>query len=110
MAVYIKNLHGEYYGTEIVLDGAMLNGEPIYTTVKVYETCGHRPSSRQLADWGYTDNQWNNNELVDNGCGSQSPIREQDLTCDSHYESDVSYKIAETICQALQCVDESYLD
>jgi len=43
---------------------------------------------------GYTKEQWDNNELIDNGFGGKCKIQEADLFEFSHCESQVTYQRA----------------
>jgi len=76
---WIKPLHGKYYGTEVVIE---IDGNR--TVVEVWEMGDYRPSTRQLEDWGVTEEQ----------------ARADDYMCNTHYETALGYKIAQRIAQA----------
>src|SRR5690606_30597007 len=91
MKAILKPLTGKYYGTEIQID---FQDGGNTETIKLWDTGDFTPSVRELELWGYTEQQWENNELVDNGWGGKTPIKQMDLTCDSHFESKLTYQRA----------------
>lgn len=105
MSVYIRDLRGKYHGTEVWVEDEVICGEPTDFIITVW-THSSTPSDRELAQYGITREQWDNNEMVDSGCGDGSRIcvRNPDITCDGHFESVQSLKIAEAICGAIQNV------
>jgi hypothetical protein len=86
MEAHIKPLHGKYYGTEIVYQ---LPGEDV-GSLQVWDRGDGTPSQRQLEDWGMT----------------LQEARDDDMMCDSHYETTLSYRIAEIVRDALLAVEE----
>ena len=96
MEARILDLSGKYYGTKIELleNNKKIGGFSIWLT-------SGEPSERYLRAYGYTKEQWDANELVDNGWGGQSPIRETDITCDSHYECGKTFGLAEFIVRMI---------
>lgn len=93
MKAILKPLHGKYYGTEIQInfeDG----GET--ETFKLWDSGDYTPSVRELESMGYTQEQWDNNEPIDDGYTNDGkiPIREAGLICDSHFESKLTYERA----------------
>lgn len=84
---------GKYYGTEI-----QIKFDSEYTTViKLWHNGDYTPSRRELERRGFTEQQWNNNELVDAGWdedGVMYPIKEVVDICDSHFESKYTYEKA----------------
>lgn len=97
MKAILLPLSGKYYGTEIrILDD---DGEPI-TDINIWLNGGD-PSKRELKSWGYTEQQWEQNELVDNGYDGKSYIRSMGLIGDSHYETKKSYEYALRIVEKL---------
>ena len=86
MKAEILPLHGKYYGTKVCVvelgyhDG--YDGDGLY--IKIWAG-GRIPSERQLADWGCTEAQ----------------ASDDDMMCDSHYETQMSYDIAKRIADAL---------
>jgi len=90
-------LDGKYYGTKIEINFA--NGDK--TEFDIWYSGSYIPSERYLEKYGYTKQQYENNELVDNGWGNKSPIREMDLVCDSHFESEETYLLAKFIVDAI---------
>ena len=97
MKARIYELRGKYYGTSIEIDFEDGHQE----VIKLWDSGNFEPSERWLNFYGYTKEQWDSNELVDNGWGTKSPIKEMDLVCDSHFESDVTYKRALAIVDAI---------
>jgi len=96
MKAYIEELSGKYYGTEITVD--FEDGSE--TTFRIWNSNGN-PSDRELATWGHTRRQWEENELVDNGWDGKSRIRSLDLLSDSHYEDQRTYELAKLIVDSI---------
>ena len=96
MKAYIKSLEGKYYGT--VIHAEVEDG--VFTEFEIWYS-GGEPSERELASHGYTVAQWRENVLVDNGWDGQTRIRDLDLTCDSHHETQPTYDLARKIVDAL---------
>ena len=74
----IEPLTGKYYGTRITLD----NGEGI----TVWVMGDYKPSKRQLDSLNMT----------------YEEAKEDDYFCDSHFETEASYKIALAIVEAIE--------
>jgi hypothetical protein len=91
MKATLKPLTGKYYGTEVVID--FQDGESV-EVLKLWNNSDFQPSVRELDKHGYTQEQWDNNEEVDNGWGGKTEIRKMDLTSDSHFESKLTYERA----------------
>ena len=91
MKAILKPLKGKYYGTEIEIH--FEDGEE-KEVVKFWNSGDFEPSVRELEQHGYTQVQWDKNEEVDNGWGGKTEIRKMDLTCDSHFESRLTYERA----------------
>lgn len=81
MNAYIEPLSGKYYGTKIIID----TGGTTPSELSIWEMGNHQPSTRQLEKWNMTFG-----EAKDDG-----------MMCDSHYETELSYKIARIIQKAL---------
>lgn len=97
MKAILKPLNGKYYGTEIQInfeDGGDTE------TFKLWDSGDYEPSVRELESMGYTQQQWDNNELVSEGYSDEKgnpymvPIRSAGLICDSHFESKLTYQRA----------------
>jgi hypothetical protein len=96
MDAEILPLVGKYYGTTIRINNGMAKGRDI----KLWFDSGE-PSDRELATRGYTRDEWESNIDVDDGCGGISPIKSCGLICDSHYECQETYRVAQAIVDAL---------
>jgi len=97
MKAKLMPLKGKYYGTEIEIHFEDGEDKEVF---KLWNTGNFEPSIRELEAYGYTQEQWNNNEEVDNGWGGKTKIQEMDLTCDSHFESKLTYE------RALKIIDK----
>lgn len=87
MKAELLPLKGKYYGTEVKI---IFNKE--YSEVlKLWDSGEFIPSVRQIEKSGYTQEQYDNNELVDNGWGELETVREAMDICDSHFESKTTY-------------------
>jgi len=93
----ILPLDSKYYGTKIEI--IFPNGDK--TEFDIWYSGSYTPSERYLEKCGYTKQQYENNELVDDGWGNKSPIREMDLVCDSPFESEETYSLAKFIVDAI---------
>ena len=104
MKARILPLKGKYYGTEIEIEfNNEENPQPEWgntTSFKLWFSRGN-PSTREINSWGFTREQWINNELVDDGWEEKSPIQELGMLCDSHYESEITYNLALKIVKAI---------
>jgi hypothetical protein len=89
----ILPLKGKYYGTEIHVEHGPLAGMEF----KLWKSTGN-PSDRQLAQWGVTRVQWDNNDSIECGFGEMVKVRDAGLICDSHYESQETFELAQLIC------------
>ena len=94
MKAKLLPLKGKYYGTLIEID--FDDNNKTTEEIKLWCDGDYTPSERHLNKFGYTKQQWDNNEHVTE-CGWDSnthltPIRQLDLVCDSHFESDLTYK------------------
>ena len=96
MKATIRPLRGKYYGTIVDLPD-------VAGSIKLWFASG-TPSRRELEQLGYTQEQWDRNEPVNDGWDSPTPIR-QIVMCDSHYECNKTLKIAEAIVKALEGVE-----
>lgn len=91
MKAILKPLEGKYYGTKIEIhfeDGKEKE------VVKFWNNGDFEPSVRELEKHGYTQEQWDKNEEVDDGWNGKTKIREMDVVCDSHFESRLTYERA----------------
>ena len=91
MKAILKPLKGKYYGTEIEIH--FEDGEE-KEVLKFWNSGDFEPSVRELERNGYTQEQWDKNEEVDNGWDGKTEIRKMDLICDSHFESRLTYERA----------------
>jgi len=101
MKAILKPLDGKYYGTKIEIhfdDG----GDK--SIIELWDSGDFEPSIRELELYGYTQEQWGKNELVENGYGGKTPIREMDLVCDSHFESKRTYERASKLVSLINGV------
>lgn len=83
MKAKIEPLKGKYYGTTISLE----NGEGI----TVWVMGDYKPSIRQLEELSMT----------------YEEAKDDDYFCDSHFESETSYKVAVAIVEALSLIKET---
>jgi hypothetical protein len=97
MKAKIMPLRGKYYGTEIKIfdeDGT--------DEIKLWDSGDFIPSERELKACGLTLKQWVDNEEValDDG---KTLAKAKDILeiCDSHFESDLTYKRALKIVTAI---------
>ena len=99
MKASLMPLDGKYYGTKIFLDYG--NGDN--SVFVLWDSGNYQPSIRQLEYMGYTKAQWDANEMVPDGWGedTMTPIRQLDIVCDSHFESNLTYNRALKIIDAL---------
>jgi hypothetical protein len=100
MKAILKPLEDKYYGTEIELH--FDDGEE-KEVIKFWNSGDFEPSIRELERLGYTQEQWDKNEKVDNGCGGKTEIRKMDLICDSHFESRLTYERALKFLRLINC-------
>ena len=98
MKATLKTLKGKYYGTIIEIDFADGGDKE---TIKLWDSGDCTPSERELAMYGYTKYDWDNNILVDAYDGHKLPIWNIDLFPDSHFESELTYKRALEICKRI---------
>jgi hypothetical protein len=91
MKAELKPLAGKYYGTEIeITDGSLRD-----LSFKLWKSTGN-PSDRELEKYGYTREHWENNEVTDTQLGKFA-VKDLDIICDSHYESQEVYHLAKAI-------------
>jgi hypothetical protein len=81
MKAWILPLEGKYYGTQIQLENESI--------LEVWLMDGWKPSKRQLEKWDMT----------------YEEAQEDDQMCDSHYETEFGFSVAEAIVDALQKVE-----
>jgi len=91
MRATLRPLEGKYYGTEIELHFEDGEGKEV---IKFWNSGDYTPSIREIESWGYTPEQWDDNEIVDDGDGTMVQIRKLGLICDSHFESKLTYERA----------------
>lgn len=98
MKAILEPLKGKYYGTKItVLDD---NGTKAH--IEIWDDGDYTPSKRELETNGYTEKQWEENEMVETGWEDvRLPIRDLDIVSDSHFESKQSYELALKIMDKL---------
>jgi hypothetical protein len=99
MKTTLKPLSGKYYGTEIIIDFEDGQNDEI---IKLWCSDDFIPSIRQLEKWGYTQEQWDNNEEMDNGWDGTTPIRDLELTADGHFERKSTYERAMVLINKLK--------
>lgn len=91
MKAELMPLEGKHYGSIIkITDGKFR------TEIKVWHNADYTPSDRELADYGATREDWDNNRKVD-GC---VPICD-DLIADCHFESQWQYELCLLIVDAI---------
>lgn len=95
MKAKLLPLEGKHYGSKIEIT----DGE-ISTIVTVWERGDGTPSERELALHGITKDQWDRNDMVDNGWGGTERVRELDMICSSHFESEWQYQLCKKIISA----------
>jgi len=82
MKAKIEPLEGKYYGTRITLE----NGEGI----TIWVMGDYKPSIRQLEELSMT----------------YEEAKDDDYFCDSHFESETSFKVAVAIVETLSRIEE----
>lgn len=97
MKATLMPLIGKYYGTKIEL--RFDNGDREH--IKLWNSGDYEPSIREIKSWGYTQEQWDNNEIIESGYDGTGPIRSLGLICDSHFESKLTYERAMKIVNAI---------
>lgn len=95
MKARLLPLEGKYYGTRVQIELGPRN----VAEISVWHSDG-KPSERECATWGCTQADWVNDRLIDGGWGGKEPARRV-FPCDSHYESQTSFEIAEKIVNAI---------
>ena len=103
MKAELMPLEGKYYGTLIkVTDGK----EEI--SFKLWNSADFKPSDRELESCGVTREQYENNEIVGREkLGNEEwevTAREQCEICDSHFESEWTYKLALKLVDAINSI------
>ena len=98
MKAKLRPLRGKYYGTEIEID--FEDGSDI-EVIKFWNTDGFEPSIRELNKQFITQEQWDNNVIVDDGWGGKINVRELDLMYDSHFESKLTYERALKVIEVI---------
>ena len=96
----IEPLKGKYYGTHITV----LDGPAKGHSIQLWFTSGE-PSKREIESWGYTQEDWDKNIIINDGWGGNQPIKSCDFICDSHYECKETYRAAEAIVEALKALN-----
>ncbi len=99
MKATLRPRSGKYYGTEIIID--FEDHDQSKGTIVLWGNNDTEPSVRELSYWGYSQNQWDNNENVPNGFGVSTPIRNVGITRDCHFESETTYKRAIKLIKAI---------
>lgn len=103
MKAEIAPLEGKYYGTEIRIIGLPFpctnyNGTCAFT---IWYSANYQPSDRELDKAGITREDYNNNSLIECGDGETLPARAFLEICDSHFESQFTYELAQLIVHAI---------
>jgi len=90
---------GKYYGSQV----SFLDKGYEVTSVRVWYMGNRQPSTRQIEQWGHTQEQWDKNSDVPTGFGDTLPAQEvmREAMCDSHYETADGYAICEKIAKAI---------
>ena len=97
MKAKILPLKGKYYGTIIsITDHAGKVHE-----IKFWDNGDFTPSDRELERHGFTREQWQENVLVESGWGIREPVQQVLEICDSHFESQKTYKLCLQIVDAI---------
>ena len=89
---YLLPIEGKYYSTEVEIranDGLFLQ------TIELNIRESNIPSDRTLNYYGYTREQWEKNEMIDNGWGGKEPIQQSDIIiANSHWETRETHQLA----------------
>jgi hypothetical protein len=98
----ILPLQGKYYGTHVRIN--FKGGE--YADIELWFSDDYVPSVRELVIYGYTEEQYKNNELVDDESAWGGPARKITVKqamdiCDSHFESESCLALCEFIVNAI---------
>ena len=97
MNAIIKPLDGKHYGTIVEVEGKW--------EINVWIAKG-KPSKRQLEEWGISEQEWDTNVWNEGKKPEENEYftleTPQQMICDSHWESEVSYKTASAIVEALK--------
>ena len=89
-------LSGKYYGTRIEIRYGLST-----QVITLWDNGNFKPSIRQIERLGYTKEQYDNNELVDDGWSGKCTVKEAMGICDSHFESETTYEFARQIVKKL---------
>jgi hypothetical protein len=108
MKAKILPLKGKYYGTEIEVTDLPLNS-PYHLpscNFKVWHSGDYLSSDRELGSRDLTREEYNNNSLVE--CNNELiPAKEMLEICDSHFESQFTYELAQLIVNAINNHNET---
>jgi len=98
MKAKLLPLDKKYYSTEIdIVDekGNTVAGISLWSN-------DYEPSIREIESWGLTQDDWDNNKLVDDGWGNMTPVRETDYKDPGgHFERVLVYQLAQIIVNAI---------
>ena len=97
MKAELEPLEGKYYGTVIRITDGALAGRRIELWFASDE-----PSRREIESWGFTQEQWDQNEVVDNDFGCPAPVRDVVDIGDGHYECKETLRVAEAFIKTLE--------
>lgn len=85
MIAKIMPLQGKYYGTWVNFE--YIGKHKVQSgSINVWHTGDGKPSARQMKEWGFK---------------SIKQAQESDVMCDSHYETEITYRICLAIKDAL---------
>lgn len=97
MKAKLAPLKNKYYGTCIDLQVSK------YETTGIEIWCSHEniPSTRECAQYKITQQQWINNAPIKTQGGTY-PAKEILEICDSHFESEFTFQLAQHILKSLE--------
>lgn len=100
MKAELKPLETKYYGTMLEITEGPLKD----LCFKLWK-CTGTPSDRELEKYKITREQWDNNLKVECDWLGEIAVRDLDITCDSHYESQEVYQLAKRLVEFLNTLD-----
>jgi hypothetical protein len=109
MKARILPLEGKYYGTEIEIDIEKSFPENI-VVFKLWNCGNYEPSDRELQEHNITRREWDADKLMlpreDGWGGKTDKPRDVYEICDSHFESQDTYELAQIICNAINSAEK----
>jgi len=96
----ILPLDGKYYGTRVVVNFK----DDDSSEIKLWYNGTFHPSTREIESYGYTKEQYDEGEIVEDGWGGQSSVKDIIEICDSHFESEETLTLAQFIVGAINAI------